>query len=150
VTQYASCRHTDNEREGQSRTAEEWLIRRAEQRRAEQSGPKHAYLLVEGIDILGLMERDQRLAQEVFVLVLERERKTVDDRSQDFQQLRHTVVLAILVHECVEDIVDRAANERAVGHELSVHAVQDRLQVVAFTRILRVEQRQELRPADCT
>ena len=46
-----------------------------------------AHLLMEGVDALRFVEWNQRLAQEVFVLLFERESKTVDDRPQYFQEL---------------------------------------------------------------
>lgn len=74
------------------------------------------------------------------MLVLERQREPVDDRAEDLEELRDTVVPLRLVDERVEDVVDRLADEGAVRHELAVDAVQDRLEVVALARVLRVEQ----------
>ena len=99
-------------------------------------------LLLEGVDVLGLVERDERLDQERLVLLLQRQRKAVDDRAQDLEQLRDAVVVVALVDEAVEGVVDGAPDEGAVRHELAVHPVQDRLEVVPLARILRVEQLQ--------
>lgn len=43
------------------------------------------------------MKRDQRLDQELLVLVLERQREAIDDTPQDLEQLRDTVVILVLV-----------------------------------------------------
>ena len=43
----------------------------------------------------------------------------------------------------VEDRVDALANEGAVRHEFAVNAVEDRLEVIALTWILRVEEVEE-------
>ena len=76
------------------------------------------------------------------MLLLQRQRKAVDDRAQDLEQLRDAVVVVALVDEAVEGVVDGAPDEGAVRHELAVHPVQDRLEVVPLARILRVEQLQ--------
>ena len=48
---------------------------------------------------LGLVQREQHLGQELLVLGFEREGKTVDDASQDLQQLGNTIELLGLVDE---------------------------------------------------
>jgi hypothetical protein len=45
-----------------------------------------------------------------------------------------------LVNEAVESHADGAADEGAVGHKLAVDPVEDGLQVVAFSRVLAVEE----------
>ena len=101
-------------------------------------------LLLEGVDVLGLVERDERLDQERLVLLLQRQRKAVDDRAQDLEQLRDAVVVVALVDEAVEGVVDGAPDEGAVRHELAVHPVQDRLEVVTLARVLRVDEQDHL------
>mmetsp|Transcript_42707 Transcript_42707/g.106473 ORF Transcript_42707/g.106473 Transcript_42707/m.106473 type:complete len:335 (+) Transcript_42707:653-1657(+) len=101
-------------------------------------------LLVVHADVTHLVEGQQRLQQELLVLFLERQRKAVDDRTQDLEQLGDAVVALGGVDEPVEDVVDRLTDEGAVRHELAVDAVQDRLQVVTLARILRIEQIEEL------
>ena len=54
-------------------------------------------------------------------------------------------MIPVFVHECVENVIDGAADEGTMRHELAVHAMQDRLQVISLTWILRIEQREELR-----
>ena len=83
-----------------------------------------------------LVEREQRAVQEEHVFLLERQREAVDDRAQDLEKLGDAVVPLRLVHEGVEDVVDGLADEGAVGHELAVDAVQDRLEVVSLARVL--------------
>merc|ERR1719197_1549479 len=71
-------------------------------------------------------------------------RESVDDGAQDLQQLPDTVVALRLVDKAVESVADSAADETTMGHELAVNAVQNRLQVVALTRILTIEEVDEL------
>ena len=52
----------------------------------------HAYLLVVHGEVVDLVQREERLEQEVLVLVLERQRKAVDDRAEDLQELGDAVV----------------------------------------------------------
>ena len=56
-----------------------------------------------------LVEGDERPGEELLVLVLERERESVDDAPQDLQQLGHPVVPLRLVDEAVEHVRDGLA-----------------------------------------
>jgi len=89
------------------------------------------------------VERNESAREELLVLVLEGKRKTINDRSQDFEEFCNTIVALGLVDKPIEHVGDRLADERTVWHEFAVDTVQDRLQVVAFPRILRVKQFQE-------
>ena len=51
------------------------------------------------------MERHEDLEEKNLVLLFEREGETVDDRAQDLQQLRHTVMPLSFVHEPIEYVV---------------------------------------------
>ena len=123
-------------------------------------------LLVVKAHALGAVQRDERTAQEDDVLLLQGQRESVDDGAQDLQQLPDTVVALRLVDKAVESVADSAADETTMGHELAcasnlvshtarartphtasprtVNAVQNRLQVVALTRILTIEEVDEL------
>ena len=48
--------------------------------------------------------------------------RTVNDGTKDFEQLGDAVVPLGFVDETVEDVVDRLADERTVGHELACGA----------------------------
>ena len=67
-----------------------------------------------------------------------------DSPSQDLQKLRNSVVSLLLVNELEEDVVDWAADERTQVQELAINAMKRRFQKVALTRILTVEQLQQL------
>lgn len=95
-------------------------------------------------EALDLVQRDQAPCEERLVLVLERERKAVDDRAEDLEQLGDAVVPLRLVHELEEDVVDRAPDERAQVEEFAVDAVQRRLEKVALARVLAVEELEQL------
>mmetsp|Transcript_39496 Transcript_39496/g.102232 ORF Transcript_39496/g.102232 Transcript_39496/m.102232 type:complete len:344 (+) Transcript_39496:133-1164(+) len=101
-------------------------------------------LLVEGSQALHLVQWDQGLDQEVLVLILQGQREAVDDAPQDLEQLPDAVVSLALIDDLEEHVLDGTADEGAQGHELTVDAVQDGLQVVALPRILGVEELKQL------
>lgn len=86
------------------------------------------------------MERNEHLDQELLVLSLEGQRKAVDDRAQDLQQLAHPVEVLCLIDEPQEDVVDLLADERPKTQELAVDPVQHRLQKVPLPRVLTVKE----------
>ena len=87
-------------------------------------------------DTLGLVQRQECSLEENFVLILERQCEAVDDAPKNFEEFRDAVMTFGLIDEPEEYVVDRLSYERAVHHELSINAVQDRLQVVPLSRIL--------------
>jgi hypothetical protein len=95
-------------------------------------------------ETLDLVEGNEDPSEERLVLFLEREGETVDDGTEDLEQLGDTVVALRLVDELIEDVVDRAADEGAKVEELAVDAVESRLEKVALTRVFRVEEFEEL------
>mmetsp|Transcript_36944 Transcript_36944/g.117572 ORF Transcript_36944/g.117572 Transcript_36944/m.117572 type:complete len:234 (-) Transcript_36944:494-1195(-) len=101
-------------------------------------------LLVECRQRLHLVQGNQGADEEVLVLLLEGQCEPVDDATEDLQQLPNTVVHLTLVDHLEERMLDALPDERAQRHELPIDAVQDRLQVVALTGVLRVKQLQEL------
>lgn len=97
-------------------------------------------LLVVEVDVPHLVQRQQRLHQELLVLLLEGQREAVDDGAEDLEQLGDTVVSLGLVDEAVEDVVDGLADEGAIRHELAVDSMEDGLEIVPLSRVLRVEE----------
>jgi hypothetical protein len=59
---------------------------------------------------LHLMQRNQDASQEQFMLLLQRQRKAVDDRSHDFQQFCNPVKPFSLVGELKENIINRSSD----------------------------------------
>ena len=101
-------------------------------------------LLVVEADALGFMQRDERPDEELEVFLLEGYGEPVDDGTQDLQELPDAVVALGLVDEAVEYVGDGLADERPVGHELSVDPVEDGLEVVPLAGVLGVEELHEL------
>mmetsp|Transcript_21723 Transcript_21723/g.59364 ORF Transcript_21723/g.59364 Transcript_21723/m.59364 type:complete len:270 (+) Transcript_21723:203-1012(+) len=97
-------------------------------------------LLVEGRERLDLVQRNQRLDQEVLVLGLQGQSEAIDDASKDLEQLANTAVGLTLVDHLEEYVLDGAPDERPQRHELAVDAVQDGLQVVALAWVFGVKQ----------
>ena len=84
------------------------------------------------------------LAPTYLMFFLQRKCKPVDDTPKNLKQLSNAVVPLCLIYEAVEDVIDRLPNVRSVDHELAVYAVKNSLQIVAFTRVLRVEELEQL------
>mmetsp|Transcript_50543 Transcript_50543/g.110589 ORF Transcript_50543/g.110589 Transcript_50543/m.110589 type:complete len:292 (+) Transcript_50543:505-1380(+) len=101
-------------------------------------------LLVEAVQSSHLVQRNQGLLQHDLVLLLHRERKPVDDAAQNLKQFGNSIVGVALVNDLEEEILDGLANEGPQGHEFAIDSVEDGLQVVTLSWILRIKQIQEL------
>ena len=101
-------------------------------------------LLVIQTDALGLVKGDERPNEELQVLLLQRDRKAVDDGAQNFKQLADAVVTFGLIDKAVEHVRDGPADEGPVRHELAVDSVENGLEIVPLPGILAVEQLHEL------
>jgi hypothetical protein len=99
--------------------------------------------VVEG-EALDLVQGEEDAGEEGLVLLLQGQGKAVDDGAEDLEQLGDAVVPLGVVDELEEDVVDGAADEGAQVEELAVDPVQRRLEEVPLSRVLRVEQLQEL------
>lgn len=86
-----------------------------------------------------LMQRHQDANQEGLVLLLQGQRKPVDDTSQDFQQFSNPVEALRLVDELEKDVVDRFSNVGSQVEEFAVQSVQGGLEKVALAWIFAVE-----------
>ena len=93
---------------------------------------------------LDLVERYQDSGQEELVLFLQRKGEAIDDGPEDLEQLGDSIEPLGLIGKLEKDIVDGAADERSEVEELSINAMEGRLQKVAFPRVLGVEQLQKL------
>jgi len=65
------------------------------------------------------VQRNERALEELQVLLLQGHGEPVDDAPQNLQQLPDPVVALRLVHEAVEHVGYRLADEAAVAHELA-------------------------------
>jgi hypothetical protein len=93
---------------------------------------------------LGLVERDEHSGQERLVLLLERERESVDDRTEYFQELGDSVVSFGFVDELEEYVIDRTTDERSEVEEFAVDSVKGGLEEITLSRVFAVEKFQEL------
>mmetsp|Transcript_9117 Transcript_9117/g.25675 ORF Transcript_9117/g.25675 Transcript_9117/m.25675 type:complete len:298 (+) Transcript_9117:457-1350(+) len=101
-------------------------------------------LLVIQTNALGLVKGDERPNEKLQVLLLQRDRKAVDNGAQNFKQLANTVVTFGLIDEAVEHVRDGPADKGSVRHELAVDSVENSLEIVPLPRIFAVEQLHEL------
>ena len=58
---------------------------------------KCTHLLMKGVDVFRLVQWDESLAQEVFVLLLQRQSKAIDDAAENLQQLGHPIMLTVFI-----------------------------------------------------
>lgn len=91
-----------------------------------------------------LVEGDQSPDQELQVLLLERNSKTIDNRSQNLKKFTDSIVPFGLVDKSVKDVRNCASDEGTVRHEFTVNAVKNGFEVVAFSRIFGIEELDEL------
>lgn len=85
---------------------------------------------------LHFVERYQDPREEEFVLLFERESKSIDDGAQNFQQLSDPIEPLGFIGKLEEDVVDGAADERSQVQELPVDTVQRCLQEIPLPRVL--------------
>jgi hypothetical protein len=90
------------------------------------------------------VQRDEHSCEEQLVLLLQRQRETIDDGAEDFKELGDAIESLSLVNELEEDVVDRTTNVRAEVEELSVDAMKGGLEEIAFSWVLGVEKLQQL------
>lgn len=93
---------------------------------------------------LGLVQWKQDASQKDLVLLLQRQRKSVDDGSENLEQFGDTIKSLGFVCKLEEDVVDRSADEGAEVEEFAVDAVECRLEEITLSGILRVEEVEEL------
>ncbi len=84
------------------------------------------------------------LDQELLVLSFQRQREPVDDGPEDLQELAHPVEVFRLVDELQEKVVYLLPDEGPEPEELPVDPVQHRLQKVPLSRVLAVEELEQL------
>lgn len=95
--------------------------------------------MVEG-EAFDLVEGDEDAREERLVLLLEGKRESVDDGSEDLEELGDPVVSFGLVDELEEDVVDRASDEGTEVEEFAVDSVKGRLEEVSLAWVLAVEE----------
>ncbi len=78
------------------------------------------------------------------MFILEREGETVDDGPENLQELSDAIVTLSFVNKPVKRVVYLLADVGPQTQELAVNAVQNGLQKVAFSRVLAVEQVEQL------
>jgi len=81
----------------------------------------------------------QGALEEIFVLGLDGDAEPMDNRAENLQQFGDAVEVLRLVDEAIKEVADCAPDEGAVRPEACVDAMQGALEVVTFTRVLRVE-----------
>lgn len=72
------------------------------------------------------------------------QRKAIDDTSQYFKELSHSIEMLRFIDKPEEDVVGLLSDERPHSQELPVNPVQDGLQEVTLSWVFTVEKLQEL------
>lgn len=70
---------------------------------------------------------------------LERDRESIDDRTENFQEFSNSVEALGFIDERVKDVVDVLTSETAQIQKLAIDAMQNGLQEVPLSRIFRVK-----------
>jgi len=91
-------------------------------------------------ETLDLVERKEHSGQKDLVLVLERQRKTIDDGAEDFEEFGYTIVSFSLVNELEKDVVDRAPYKRTQVQKFAVNPVKGCFEEIPLSWIFRVEE----------
>lgn len=78
------------------------------------------------------------------MLLLQRQRESIDDRSQDFQQFRNPVVALRLVDELIENVIDRSTDEGAQIQEFAVDSMERCFEEISLAWIFTIEQLEQL------
>ena len=78
------------------------------------------------------------------MFLLQWKSKTVNDGSQDFQQLSDAVVPFRFIYEVKENVVDRSSYRSPKIEKFSIDSVEGGLQEIAFSWILRIKELQEV------
>lgn len=70
--------------------------------------------------------------------------ESVNDRTENFQQLGDTIMPFSLVYELEEDIVDRSSNEGSEIKEFTVDPMKGGFEEVSLARVFAVEKVKQL------
>ena len=100
--------------------------------------------MVEG-EGFGFVQGDEDSGEEGFVFFFEREGESVDDGSEDFEELGDSVVTFGFVDELEEDVVDGTTDEGSKVEEATVDSMESGFEEVSLSRIFAVEEFEELR-----
>lgn len=78
------------------------------------------------------------------MFLFERQRKTIDDRAENLQELCDSIVPFGLIDEMVKDIAYRSANERAEIEEFAIYAMKRSLEEIALSWVLGVKELKQI------
>lgn len=73
------------------------------------------------------------------MLDFQRECKSIDDGSQNLQQLRNPIMSLRLINETEENVIDASPDGGAQVQELSIYPVKSRLEEISFPGVFRIE-----------
>ena len=70
--------------------------------------------------------------------------KAIDDTSQYFKELSHTIEMFRFIYKPEENVINLLSDERSQAKELAINPMQDGLQEVALLWIFTIKKLQEL------
>lgn len=73
------------------------------------------------------------------MFLFQRNGQTTSDRTQNFQQLRQTIVCLCILSDPQEQVHNLLLNISSQPQKLAINPMQDRLEVVTLSWILRVK-----------
>ena len=86
------------------------------------------------------MKWDKDPSQKNLVFHFHRVRKTIDNRTENLQELCDSIVPLRFINEIVEDIAYRSANECAVIEEFAIYTMKCSLEEIALSWVLGVKE----------
>lgn len=81
------------------------------------------------------MQRNQHSSEEEFMLFLERQCKTINDRSKNLEKFSDSIETLCFINELEEDVVYGAADVGTKVEEFAIDSVERCLEEIALSRI---------------
>eukprot|EP01018_Ginkgo_biloba_P025825 Gb_29611 [translate_table: standard] len=89
---------------------------------------------------LRFMKRNQSSNKKKLMFLLQRQRKPIDDTTQNLQQLCYSIVLFSLEYKTIKNVIDCFSNEWPVHHEFPINAMQYCFQIFPLSWIFGVKE----------
>ena len=86
------------------------------------------------------MQGNKNTSQEGLVLIFQRNGKTVNDGSKNFQELCNAVMTFSLVDELEEYVIYRTANEGSEVEKFAINTMESSFEEITFSGVLGVEE----------
>ncbi len=100
-------------------------------------------MFMEQVASLNLVQRNDNVLEENDMFFSERDSKPTDDTGKNVKQLRCTIELESFMNQRVETVINGLTDHFSSGDKFSIQAMQDVLEILPFSGLLRVEEFEE-------